>query len=212
MDQRYNISQLFELAFGVKNPIYLTVPILKRETPEIKYSNISVKENEAEVDDQEAIRLSRFGTPIIFPVKFKGGLYKVYDSKGKIEQKQFEDFWFPPATMVDFTRAKNITKTDVLGGNGTVKEIFGFDDWSIRIRTICIKDEMSAREYEKRIIDWDKAVQSISVEGDLFGWKDIHNLTIDEIDIKSIDGSPNMIPIELQCSSDEPFELIYKMD
>lgn len=208
MDSRYAISQLFELAFGVKNPVYLTVPIGKQKNIDIQYPTIKIKESELE----EAGRFSRFGTPIIFPIKFKGGSYKVYDSKGKIQLQQFEDFWFPPATMVDFTRPKNITKTDVLGGNGTVKEIFGFDDWNIRIRTLCIKDEFTAREYEKKIIDFEKIVQSISIEGDLFGWKDIHNLTIDEIDIKSIDGSPNVIPIELMCSSDEPFELIYKMD
>lgn len=208
MDNRYVISQLFELAFGVKNPVYLTVPIGKQKPEEIKYPSINIKEAELE----EATRLSRFGTPIIFPMKFKGGSYKIYDSKGRIQQQQYEDFWFPPATMVDFSRPKNITKTDVSGGNGTVKEIFGFDDWSIRIRTLCIKDELSAREYEKKIVDFEKVIQSISVEGDLFGWKDIHNLTIDDIDIKSIEGSPNIIPIELLCSSDEPFELIYKMD
>lgn len=204
MDARYQISQLFELAFGVKNPIYLTIPIGKQKTPEIVYSDVKIKE----VSFDEAQRLSRFGTPIIFPIKFKGGQHKLYDQKGKIFEKQFDDFYFPPATMVDFSRGKNTTRTDVLGGNGTVKEIFGFDDWSIRIRTLCITDEFTAREYEKKITDWEKVVQSIAVEGDLFGWKDIYSLTIDDIDIKSLEGSPNVIPIELQCSSDEPIELV----
>ncbi|MGC4130195.1 MAG: DUF6046 domain-containing protein [Bergeyella sp.] len=208
MDSRYTISQLFELAFGVKNPVYLTVPIGKQKESEIVYPTPRIKTAEQE----EVIRKSRLGTPVIFPVKFKGGSYRVYDGKGKIVQQQFEDFWFPPATMVDFSRPKNITKTDVLGGNGTVKEIFGFDDWNIRIRTLCIKDEFTAREYEKNIIEWHKVIQSIEVEGDLFVWKDIHNLVIEEMDIKSLEGSPNVIPIEMFCSSDEPFELIYKMD
>lgn len=208
MDRRYEISQLFKLAFGVSSPVYLTVPIGKQKQPEIQYSGMKIKESEIE----EAERLSRFGTPIIFPLKFKGGMYQNYNAKGILVDRKMQDFWFPPATMVDFSRGKNITRTDILGGNGTVKEIFGFEDWDIRIRTLCITDEMPAREYEKRIIEWAQITQSIEVESDLFIWKDIKNLVIENIDVKSIEGSPGIIPIELQCSSDEPFELIYKSE
>lgn len=207
MDARYSISQLFEMAFGVKNPIYLTVPIGKQKPSEIIYQTPKIKE----VELGEAKRLSKLGTPIIFPLKLKGGDYNVYDDRGRIVKKTLADFFFPPATMVEFSRSKNITRTDVLGGSGTVKEIFGFDDWQIRIRTLCISDELTAREYEKRILEFEKVADSIPVEADLFGWKDIHNIVIEDVDIKSLEGSPNVIPIELQCSSDEPFELIYKM-
>lgn len=206
MDRRYQISQLFKLAFGVSSPVYLTVPIGKRKEPERKYSSIPIKEAEL----KEADRFSRLGTPIVFPVKFKGGFYKNYDNKARLTDIKYDDFWFPPATMVDFSQSKHITQTDVLGGNGTVKEIFGFEDWNIRIRTLCITDEISARDYERNIIEWNRVAQSIEVEGDLFGWKNIHKLVIEDIDIKSLEGSPNVIPIELTCSSDEPFELVYK--
>jgi hypothetical protein len=205
-DNRYNISELFQTAFGVNNPVYLTVPVDGKKDNGIVY-NTGIKK----VELPEAKRLSKLGTPIVFPVKFVGGNYKFYDSKAKIITKSLNDFWLPPATMVDFSQAKVITKTDVYGPHGSVKEIYSFDDWIIRIRTLCISDEMSAREYEKAIIEWSRAVQSISIEGDLFGWKDIHNITIEEIDIKSLEGSPNVIPIELSCTSDEPFELIYKV-
>ena len=187
MDNRYNISQLFKLAFGTNLPVYLTVPIGKEPARTAEYGSIRTVERE------EAMRLSKLGTPIIFP------------------EKQLHDFWLPPATMVDFSRVKNISRTDVIGGNGTVKEIYGFDDWQIRIRTVCHNDELTAREYEKRLIEWSEVIQSISVEGDLFGWKNIHNLVIESIDIRSLEGAPNIIPIELNCISDEPFELIYRL-
>lgn len=204
MDRRYEISQLFKLAFGVSSPVYLTFPIGKQKQPEIHYSGIKIKESEL----PDADRLSRFGTPIIFPIKFKKGLYKVYDEKSMIIHNEFNDFWFPPATMVDFSQSKNIVKTDMLGANGTVKEIFGFDDWSIRIRTLCIADEMSAKDYAKNIIKWSKVIQGIDVEGELFNVKDISTLVIEDIDIKSIEGRPNVIPIELSCISDQPIDLI----
>lgn len=205
MDNRYNISQLFKLAFGVNLPVYLTVPIGKQPTHTAEYGSIRTVERE------EAMRLSKLGTPIVFPVKFTAGSYKFYDYQSKIVEKQLSDFWLPPATMVDFSRVKNISRTDVIGGNGTVKEIYGFDDWQIRIRTVCHNDELSSREYEKRLIEWSEVIQSISVEGDLFGWKNIHNLVIESIDIRSLEGAPNIIPIELNCISDEPFELIYRL-
>ena len=205
MDNRYNISQLFKLAFGTNLPVYLTVPIGKEPARTAEYGSIRTVERE------EAMRLSKLGTPIVFPVKFTAGSYKYYDYQSKIVEKQLADFWLPPATMVDFSRVKNISRTDVIGGNGTVKEIYGFDDWQIRIRTVCHNDELSSREYEKRLIEWSEVIQSISVEGDLFGWKNIHNLVIESIDIHSLEGTPNIIPIELNCISDEPFELIYRL-
>nr|DAO13873.1 MAG TPA: hypothetical protein [Caudoviricetes sp.] len=205
MDNRYNISQLFKLAFGTNLPVYLTVPIGKEPARTAEYGSIRTVERE------EAMRLSKLGTPIVFPVKFTAGSYKFYDYQSKIVEKQLADFWLPPATMVDFSRVKNISRTDVIGGNGTVKEIYGFDDWQIRIRTVCHNDELSSREYEKRLIEWSEVIQSISVEGDLFGWKNIHNLVIESIDIHSLEGTPNIIPIELNCISDEPFELIYRL-
>ena len=205
MDNRYNISQLFKLAFGTNLPVYLTVPIGKEPAHTAEYGSIRT------VGREEAMRLSKLGTPIVFPMKFTAGSYKFYDYQSKIVEKQLSDFWLPPATMVDFSRVKNISRTDVIGGNGTVKEIYGFDDWQIRIRTVCHNDELSSREYEKRLIEWSEVIQSISVEGDLFGWKNIHNLVIESIDIRSLEGTPNVIPIELNCISDEPFELIYRL-
>ena len=205
MDNRYNIGQLFQAAFGTTPPVYLTAPIGSDKPTPITYSGLKVAESE------EAKRLSKLGTPIVFPIKFKGGSYKFYNTKGQITEKPLTDFWLPPATMADFSRSKMLTRTNVIGGSGTVKEIYGFDDWSIRIRTLCITDQLNAREYERRLVQWSETVQSIAIEGELFLWKNIHNIVIESIDIRSLEGSPNVIPIELNCISDEPFELIYKL-
>uniref|UniRef100_UPI0039A4D0B7 DUF6046 domain-containing protein n=1 Tax=Ornithobacterium rhinotracheale TaxID=28251 RepID=UPI0039A4D0B7 len=206
MDNRYNISQLFKKAFGINNPVYLTPSLGGYKYEEPRYQP-KVKE----VDLGEADRLSQMGTPVVFPMRFEAGYYKFYDASSKLVERELPDFWFPPATLVDFSRAKNITKTDVIGASGTVKEIYGLDDWSVRIRTLCISDQhMKSRDYERRLVEWANVVQSIPVEGDLFGKKDIFNLVIESIDITSIEGSPNVIPVELNCVSDEPFEIILR--
>ncbi|WP_394800915.1 DUF6046 domain-containing protein [Ornithobacterium rhinotracheale] len=44
----------------------------------------------------------------------------------------------------------------------------------------------------------------------MFGKKNIDNIVIESIDITSVEASPNVIPIELNCVSDEPFEIIFR--
>ncbi len=204
MNSIYNIPALFQMAFGLQPPYQVNTERKGNDTA-IHYQ-VGIKE----VAPNEAERLSKMGTPIVFPVKFESGNYQFYNKNSQIEKRNVSDFWFPPATMVDFSRAKNITKTNVIGGSGTVKEIYGLDDWSIRIRTLCIADELSEREYERRIIEWANVVESIPVVGDLFTKKDIFNIVIESIDIQSLEGMPKVIPIELNCVSDEPFEIIYR--
>ena len=68
-------------------------------------------------------------------------------------------------------------KTNVLGANGTVKEIFGFDDWQIRIRMLCLNDnKYTARQYADILQDWFEIAGSINVRGSIFSKKEIYNI------------------------------------
>ncbi|MCT4238473.1 DUF6046 domain-containing protein [Elizabethkingia anophelis] len=204
IDNRAILGQLFKAAFGTI-PVYLTLPIGKKTPPDLSGYKPEVVE-EMTYDEYE--RTSIYGTPIVFPILFKGKEYKVYDQTGQIIMRKYDDFWLPAATMVDFNRPKNIIKTNVLGGNGTVKEIYGFDDWAIRLRILCIDGDLKAREYEEKLIEFDKIIEPIEVKGYLFTKKEIHSIVIEEIDIRSVTGSPNVIPIELSCISDEAVEIL----
>ena len=204
IDNRAALGQLFKVAFGA-TPVYITVPIGKTGEVKIEGFNPSVKEDEINEDE---ILKSVYGTPIIYPVQFSGSEYPVYDFYGKLIKKTFEDLWLPATTMVDFSRAKNIIKTNVIGINGTVKEYFGFDDWQIRIRMLCLNDnKYTARQYADIIQDWFEIAGGINVRGSIFSKKEIYNIVIEDIDIKTLAGSPGVIPIELSCSSNEPVEI-----
>lgn len=178
---------------------------------------------------------SDFGTEVIFPVWFEAGDYWSgrdtlakfqttdwnYDPTLPLSQTinlannintvirqarakvKMEEFRLPNATMVDFSRGKNITTTQVYGR--TVKEIYGFDDWQIRIRMLCIAEKnrgMTGQQIAHEVIKWVSLADQIGVIGRLFTDKDIHFITLDSIDVKSIEGSPDTVPIELLCSSD----------
>lgn len=42
MDNRYNIGQLFQVAFGTNLPVYLGVPIGKQPKTEVNYGSVQV--------------------------------------------------------------------------------------------------------------------------------------------------------------------------
>ena len=150
---------------------------------------------------------SIYNTPIIHPIKFEAGEY-IYEyntpDKARDKIKKMEDFWLPATSLVDFHREKIMTKTNTLKGN-TIKEVFGFDDWEITIRMLCINEYgRTAKESRDLLIEWSNLRDSINVFGSVFNRKNIYNIIIEEINIKSIEGHPDVIPIELKCLSDEP--------
>lgn len=203
-DLRYDIGQIFQAAFGINTPVYMTYPIRIGKAPELSaYSGITL------IPEEEGEAKSVLGTPIIFPISLKGGTYQVYDGKGKLREKTYKDYTMPGTTLVDFSRAKNITRTNVLGSNGTVKEIFGFDDWKIRMRGVCLPDkDLTVKEQKEHLLAWEEVAGSIEVSGALFTEKNISALVIESIDLKQLQGKPMVIPFEISASSDQAIELI----
>lgn len=204
----YNIAQLFDLAFGIRS--IAAYNINTNQTPtgtNFDYSGIPVANNV-----HEASRMSHLGTPILGSMLFKGKDYQIFNELGDVVLKSFADFELPSATLVNFRRGKIITKTKALAANGTVKEMFGFDDWSIDIRGLCLPDPShptakTAEEQKLQLLSYEGIADAIQVIGQLFDNHKIYNITIDEIDINQLKGKPDVIPFYLKCSSDEPLEL-----
>lgn len=203
-DSRYNLSELFKVAFGINAPIFITEPLIEKEKSNLDYKGI---ETIKEYHLTEAT--SWMGTPIIGLLKFKGATYKQYNATGVLENVTMEDFVLPSATLFTFRRAKNITKTNLLGSNGTVKEIFGFDDWIIEAKGLAIDTpEMRATDQIKTLARWENLATSIEISGSLFTNKNIHAITMDEYREESIQGSPGIIPFSMTLSSDESIVLL----
>jgi len=160
-------------------------------------------------------RLSQFGTPVVGSFTIKGGKYQVYSkTTGKLEDKEYSDFEFPLATIVDISRPKNITKTPTIGANGTVKEIFGFDDAKISIRGLCLNDE--SRQTEKKAIEQKQALWKLNeiagsleiLKGKIFTNLEITNIVMEDIQFSAVQGKPDVIQFEIPATSDIPFLLM----
>lgn len=202
----YNIAQLFEIAFGIKSVGAYKVDKVGEKPKDVNfnYAGVEVTEN---LD--YATKLSHLGTPMIVPILFKGKKYQIYNTFGEIVTDAFEDFNLPAATLVNFRRAKIMSKTKASASKNTVKELFAFDDWRIDIRGFCLADPShktakTARDQKIQLYKFDDIVDSIQVVSEIFDDFDITNLVIEEMQFNQLKGKPGVIPFYLRCSSDEP--------
>lgn len=203
-DAKYNVSKLFQSAFGVSNPVYITEP-LKKEKP----ANLSFKGIETLPEYYKGDSVSWMGTPIMFSAKFLGRSYKRYNANGIIETISMNDFQLPPATMFSFRRAHNITRTNLLGNNGTVKEIYGFDDWVIDVRGLCLDEpNLSAHEQLENMLRWEELADGIDISGTLFEQRKISRVCIADWSDNLQQGSCGVIPFQFQLYSDEDIILV----
>lgn len=206
-----DISLLYNAAFGLVGR-FITYPLanagVESSGADIVFPGVEM------VTREEAIQLSYLGTPILYPVTFKGGFYKKYNNKGEIIDKSMADFRLPLATLVDFQRTKIKQKTRVAGSNSSVTEMYGHDNWQIRIRGLCLDDPkhpqlaQSFLDQHARLLEFEELADSIDVEGDLFKEKSIYKLIINDINFPQLQGKPKVLPFEMTCESDEPLELI----
>lgn len=202
MDAKYNLSKLFSAAFGINSPIFITEPLGKKTPNNFDYKGIDIIE-----DYYTKEATSWMGTPIIGLLKFKAGTYKIYNDKGELSDIIYNEFILPPATLFSFRRSKNITKTNLLGNNGTVKEIFGFDDWVIDVKGLAVDTpQSSARDQLIALKEWEELASSIGVRSKLFTSKKIEAVVIEDYKEESIQGSPGIIPFSMTLISDEAIE------
>ncbi len=162
--------------------------------------------------DDEVEAHSSLGTPVVGVLEFKGGEYNTYNEKGQVVKVRMNNFRLPYSCIVEFSRAAVITVTKTLGSAGSVKEIYGLDDWKINIRGIALNNAINplspkAHQIVGELAQWRKICDSIEVQGILFSNKEIYRIVIEDLQIQPIEGKYNVIPFQIQAISDEPVEM-----
>lgn len=195
INNNYDTNTLLSEAFGIKNVVAYNPKIDATEDQDIEIS-----------------RLSYLGTPIVYPLTLKGKLYKQYDLSGKIVTKRLETFEMPAITLSTFRRGKILTETDIVGGNGSVIETYGFTSWNIDIRGLCLKDPahpnaQTAYQQHLKILGFENVMDSIPVVSKLYNDKGIESIVIVDVELGQIEGKPDVIPFFIRCIADEPVEL-----
>lgn len=227
MSYKPDIAAIFEAAFGISVPVYVA-PVYEPNASRVPTGGFydgSAKEAAVAtlpftgvevVDQPTGSRMSMYGHPLMFPFLFIGDTYKKFDTDGRLVEYRLPDFDLPAATLVDFSRSKRIVYTET-AGEGDVKELYGFGDWDISIRGVCLLDNnhqqaKTAEEQKKKLLEWEQVAGHVRVAGELFKEKNIHALVIESFRVSQLSGIPGMIPFEMSCKSDFPYELTQKPD
>ena len=207
------IANLFLDAFGIriggvyKPEVFSGNP----NDPNGLFTGIQIVEDINTVEEMSAL-----GTPILFPIYFGSCVYKKYNNNGEIVDKEMGEFRLPIASIVSFRRDKIMSQTRINGGKGTVKEIYGFDDWQVTINGFFLPDASQPQGFknplqqEKELIKWDELASSIEVFGELFNLRGISNLTLKGINVEPFRGKPNIRAFTINAVSDEAIELNIK--
>lgn len=170
--------------------------------------NVTVKE----ADKYD--RLSQFGTPVLgtFWAVADDLPYLVYNANDKLVEREFLEFEFPIATIVDFSRPKFIKKENTIGGKGSVKEIMGIGDWDITIRGLLVDDDSrtgqkTAKQQQHALDMLNEIAGAIKIKGKVFEERYISHIVIETPRYYSVQGKPGLIQYEMRAFSDESFIL-----
>lgn len=159
-------------------------------------------------------RLSQFGTPVLgtFWAVPDDLPYNVWSIDDKLVDKEFQEFEFPIATLVDFSRPKNIVKSATIGGKGTVKEIMGLGDWEINIRGLLVNDDSrtaqkTAKQQQYALDRLNEIAGAIKVRGKIFEERYISHIVLETPSFTPVQGKPGLVQYEIKAYSDESFLL-----
>jgi len=155
--------------------------------------------------------VGRFGQPVFDTLTFSGdnpevnGLsYTPLD--GSPETIAPQTFL---TVLITVTQVKNIVKTPIQGRNGTVKEYISDGDYSINIKALLTSDRIDVEptEDKEQLIKYCKAPVAIACSSRYLQSFGINSLVIDKYKFSQISGKRNQVPVELNCSSETPFEI-----
>ena len=150
---------------------------------------------------------SWLGIPIMMPVMFKGKpKYNVLRG-GNVETVRMDDYRLPDTTVVDLRLEKNIITTPINGGGGSVVEMYGFDNWQIKIYGLLIDTDIDILTHLEQLYQWVEICDAIEVSNEIFRRLNIRRIVIKSIDLPKKEGS-SARPFALTCQSVEPVELI----
>ena len=207
---RFNIPSALALLYGIARPIAFPglATEVEQQNPDISFSGVRV------VSSDEALATSHIGTPIFCPITLRGGTYKSYDHQGRDVDAQRGDLRLPISSVVEMSSTKVITKTQVSASKASVKEMYGFGDWDIRITGILFDEQThpnganTVETMEARLLQINELADSIGVNAELFNRRGIDRIVIRSINFQAIPGKPRMIGYQMQCESDAPIELL----
>lgn len=197
---QFDIKSLYQAVFGhLPGGGYSETPIEATIEQSVPYfSGLAAADDESGefVTVRRSLNANTFdGRPLFMPVKI-GGLL------------------LPNEPTILITAQKNIVETALAGSarRGTVKELISVEDYQITIRGIALTEEMEKKlqypeDMVKKINDLFNNPVSLEIECALTNLLGIYRVVIKSVAFPEMVGVQHAQAYELQCVSDEDFDL-----
>lgn len=205
-NKAFAVASVLSDIFSISSPVFLpwgkTPQYTAKQFPDVEF--IPVEPNDT---------VTSFGVPVYGTFYLAAGSYNSYDKNGRVVMLKMSDMKMPYSCIAEFNREMVMTQTRVLGASGTVKEVYGLDDWNIRIRGLALDDSiwgsgLTAQEQINELVKWRNVCDSVEIVGKIFGDKEIYRIAIKNLSIRPVEGRYGVIPFEIEALSDEPIELV----
>lgn len=122
----------------------------------------------------------------------------------------------PNEPLITVTGSKTIVKTQVAGGDFTVKEIIGRDDWKINIKGFAVREgavrdlpngglvpEAFPEEWLRALVTLYNQNRALDCECQLFTYFNIRRLVIEDISFPAVAGAHGYFAYEINAMSDD---------
>jgi hypothetical protein len=157
---------------------------------------------------------SYLGTPVWSPLEFIGTSGTSKDNStgvgGAIGKREGQVWLRIDNCLMTVTQDKIITRTQVPGRRGTVKEYIGEDDFNINIRGSIVSEYplIYPREEVSLLIEFLRLPKQLPIASEFLQLFDIHSFVVDSYTVAEKLGSRNEVPFEIHALSDWAEEII----
>lgn len=114
-----------------------------------------------------------------------------------------------PIALITATQEKNIVRTKIQGRNGTIKEYVSDDDWQINIKGVIVGELSNKRPSDelKKLDKYRESPLALDIISNFLDDIKVYTVVIMGITYEQREGMRNVYDFNINCYSDEPFEL-----
>lgn len=188
----YNLDELYRKAFGYIAPPYPAIGTRAENfVPFIKKGGNKKPFDLQVAEDKRKSSIGLLGNPIRLPLRLNGVL-------------------MPNEPLIEMNGSKSIVVTELAGGNYSVKENMGMNDWSVSIKGIITNEENPEMYPEAKVREMLKLIRnefSLKCENELLKIYDINYLVVKDFRFPVTEGAMGWQAYSLECLSDIDVEL-----
>lgn len=153
--------------------------------------------------------MSILGTPVMSPIRIKGGRYRERLPDGSINFVDYPTYDMPHTTIIEVGVSNIIEKTRVAGRRGSTKEYISQDDFVVNFRGLIV-NQVDDTPPAQQIRDWAAIIKvpaALEVECEFLEWLGITNLVVEDPRIFQLEGFSHVVGFSMRCISDQVTEV-----